>query len=438
MDEMKRFLKEQRDLERYLSDASKAIKAADSGLLEALKYSGSALEAASKRTLDELSATGIAKRYETSIKDIAVAANSLGQAQVDGLLVPHAELVDTIASLQSDGMFKHRMPLDHEVERLIDELQRSQCPAIGWLTGADTTSALMKDMQDIQSPWITESHAAVSAANFAAIHRVADLASSLDPFGTYAIDEIKKMLGDWSSIATSELADTTSALSREQLYRQHGFALDLSSFPLDAIDEIFARTGHGYGEVRSERDLEHTQEISARVNPVEEGGRESDVLAPHSELFANDEPATQRQRAMMFQALGHFEEHFRRFIVESMQRSFGEAWVDLVFVQNIVKGWRSRRETSLLAGRPAADLIAFCNFGDYSKIVGADVIYEAVFRHVFSSKSELLKSLANLAPIRIAIAHHHPITGTDFLVWKLETSRIRSALIKAGYAPPKP
>ena len=126
MDEMKRFLKEQRDLERYLSDASKAIKAADSGLLEALKYSGSALEAASKRTLDELSATGIAKRYETSIKDIAVAANSLGQAQVDGLLVPHAELVDTIASLQSDGMFKHRMPLDHEVERLIDELQRSQ------------------------------------------------------------------------------------------------------------------------------------------------------------------------------------------------------------------------------------------------------------------------------------------------------------------------
>ncbi|MCA9131433.1 MAG: hypothetical protein KDB22_30325, partial [Planctomycetales bacterium] len=68
MDEMKRFLKEQRDLERYLSDASKAIKAADSGLLEALKYSGSALEAASKRTLDELSATGIAKRYETSIK----------------------------------------------------------------------------------------------------------------------------------------------------------------------------------------------------------------------------------------------------------------------------------------------------------------------------------------------------------------------------------
>lgn len=244
------------------------------------------------------------------------------------------------------------------------------------------SSVLSDRMAKIDVAWALGSELEGSAAAFAKLSRLSDVARVASPY----TDETTEVLVDELGLPSEAPAEEETVEKREQRYDEAGRDRELIAFPPASYDQILVSAGYA---------------VSFPPPPavvVEEGLIESIRFSP--------------QTGFLLQSL---EAHLRQLVVARLHALDGDAWIKRRVPEKVREKWRDGREAAKLAGKPVLAPVHYSNFMDLADVITAGNNWSE-FQAAFVNKDNLRVSLQRLYFIRNDVAHSRPISMTDELL----------------------
>lgn len=325
-----------------------------------------------------------------------------------GSMIAQPSVADTLAARTGLDAVLFRTPNRDEIRSLAEQALAATNWKVEAILGADLLSAQVRGAFDaIQTPWLHDQHALMSARSMAEL-QVLGLAARDAPFTTAAVDTLRARLGDWRDpIAVDPL--WTETPRRLELYASVGLDRGLAAFP-----ELAFERGLDLAGLPAVTD-DHDEDESA----TEDGDTEE--LAPDY-----------RRAQAAFPILQRFELEVRAFISLTMESTHGTNWVRTNVPGPMRDQWVARRAAAEHDGAASRPLHEYADFTDYKVIIEKGDNWTAAFKWVFGRQEDVRESFQRLFPLRIATMHARGLSQEDVLLLRVETGRILRAIRRAS------
>lgn len=239
-----------------------------------------------------------------------------------------------------------------------------------------------------------------------------------NPFGDLERDAIQNLLGTWdiSKLTNVNLFETEA---RTKFYLDQGFDARLTAFPTSAYNDALFQSGLLLPDLfspvfpRTERGY----------YPLEEEERE-----------VSDDPKVEEEREIKarllkaYDIISNLEIRLREFLVDVMERVFGQSWTKQRVPGDIYQQWKEKRDIAKSKGEKEQPILWYADFTDYERIITRKDNWKETFEGKFINVMDVQVSFQRLYPIRNCTMHTRPLTKEDFLLLTVEAQRILRAI----------
>jgi hypothetical protein len=251
-------------------------------------------------------------------------------------------------------------------------------------TGVDWATNTAREMAMIETPWVRDDRPELAIGGFATLKGLTEIVGRTAPAAPRATLLVRTRLGDYRE-DDAEAEPPDDPMLAAGLRLAHGFDARLASLPLALAGAIFAP----FGLVAAAPDADQDQ---------------LDDVISH--------------------ILRKLEQKLRAFIDARLTAAVGERWIRQRVAKPVRDKWEASREADLGAGRPAASLIDYADFGEYRSIIEQGDNWRDAFQAVFGVKTAIGETLARLTAIRNPSAHVRSMSTEDLLILRVEGRRL--------------
>jgi hypothetical protein len=239
-----------------------------------------------------------------------------------------------------------------------------------------------------------------------------------NPFGALERDAFQSLLGTWD-ISKFTNANLYEAEARTKFYLDQGFDARLTAFPTSAYNDALFQSGL----LRPDLFSPVFPKTEMGYYPLEEEVRE-----------VSDDPEVEEEREIKarllkaYDIISNLEIRLREFLVEVMEKVFGQSWTKQRVPGEIYKQWKEKRDIAKSKGEKEQPILWYADFTDYERIITRKDNWKETFEGKFINVMDVQVSFQRLYPIRNCTMHTRPLTKEDFLLLTVEAQRILRAI----------
>jgi len=240
----------------------------------------------------------------------------------------------------------------------------------------------------------------------------------INPFGDLERDALQSLLGTWD-ISKLTNANLFEAEARTKFYLEQGFDARLTAFPTSAYNDALFQSGL----LRPDLFSPVFPRTEMGYYPLEEEERE-----------VSDDPEVEEEREIKarllkaYDIISNLEIRLREFLVDVMERVFGQSWTKQRVPGEIYKQWKEKRDIAKSKGEKEQPILWYADFTDYERIITRKDNWKETFEVKFINMMDIQVSFQRLYPIRNCTMHTRPLTKEDFLLLTVEAQRILRAI----------
>jgi len=228
------------------------------------------------------------------------------------------------------------------------------------------------------------------------------------PFADETIAALHNQLGDWSRIELS--AELFDQQKRQEAYLRAGLDRRLIEVEPQTFDTMLEAT-----ELRPATPppllRAYTSADLSEVEEVEEGEGDDEV----------------RQAVEDYEHLYRFESQLRGFVANKLAEEAGSDWFKQRVPGDCLTAWKERRQKDREAKKHVHPLPSYADLGDWPKIILRKDNWN-LFQRFFNRQTFVQESFNRLIPLRNDVAHMHPLTEADRLVFYAEIQQLLGAI----------
>lgn len=333
------------------------------------------------------------------VADASRALSRLAESHRDALMHARAILNERDSHFRKPGDRLHELTRFHE-----PILAASEAFSI-------SETAIMKAMENMQSPWLDVRDQAASVGAFAELQGLANIVTTRPAFGEHTGDVLRGALGDWRDAIAFPHDIVDDIAARSDFYLDRGFNPALTDFPRPAFREALKAGGL------------HEDSVSAedRVSAEE-------YYRPPKRERSVEEEIRFRATNQAHDSLMRLEVRLRKFIDDLMTGEFGQDWPERQLPNGLHDRWAEKKKRAETGVSKTWPLIAYADFTDYERVICRKENWSRIFRGFFVRPEFVRESFQRLHLLRLAVMHARPITQDDELLLLAEVIRLTRAM----------
>jgi hypothetical protein len=260
------------------------------------------------------------------------------------------------------------------------------------------SNRLLRQMGEMNQPWINKDNPTRSIAGFAEMQNVGATLLSRPAYEDVVSDAVRHALGDWRGVRIPSIEKFVDPVFSNDFYAQHGIQTELTDFSTPAFEEGMELAGF-----RPLTDVDLNKPVDALEISFERNNKAHDRL----------------QR---------IEYHMRRFIEGVLTKAHEGKWVKRGVPKTLSERWKDKHAEDVNAGRkPRASLIDYAEFSDLWQIMEPGSNWP-LFAGNFPNKEDAQISFRRLHIIRIQVAHSVLLNNTHALMLQVEGTLVMGAI----------
>jgi hypothetical protein len=296
-------------------------------------------------------------------------------AEATGALPTRAQLAASFPEVVSPL----RLPSPQEIAS-VDLAAAAGNPRAGRTWVAETAA----EIAAIDTPWVAAGTPELAIGGYATLKGLTQFVAHTLPGAPRAVQLVRSRLGDYRREEDEDEVNADPLLATG-LRLAHGFDVRLASLPIALAGAIF----EPFGMV---------------------------AATPTADQEQLDEFVAHGMRQL--------ERKLRAFIDAQMTNAVGANWIRQRLNKKVREKWEAAREADRAAGRPAAALIQYADFGEYRSIIEQGDNWRDAFQAVFVRKEAIGELLTRLGAVRNPSAHVRPVSVEDVLTLRVDGYRL--------------
>lgn len=298
-------------------------------------------------------------------------------AEAGGALPTRAQLAARFPEVVSPL----RLPSAQEIAA-VDLAAASGAHAVSASWAAETAA----EMAAIREPWVSDDQPELAIGGYAALREMTQLVARSAPSAPRAVQLVRSRLGDYRREEDAGEGEVNAdPLLAAGLRLAHGFDVRLASLPIALAGAIFQ---------------------------------------PFGMVVATPAPDQEQMDEYVAHGMRQLERKLRAFIDAQLTKAVGANWVRQRVSKPVREKWEAAREADKAAGRPAAALIEYADFGEYRSIITQGDNWRDAFEAVFGRKEVIGELLTRLGAVRNPSAHVRPVSVEDVLTLRVDGRRL--------------